>query len=119
MSNQINTRIAISNERFLALNGYALGQELINPAILQIRGQNLEKKRAVYETLTPGQKSLFAFWIIYGHTQSGWLRFFWEGLYVGGYEQFLPMIKTELAHSNAQKLLTNVTEAEKNTQNLS
>lgn len=112
MTNQIDTRITISKERFLALNGYTLGQELINPAILQVRGQNLEKKRAVYETLTSGQNSLFAFWILYGHTQSGWLRFFWEGLYVGGYEQFLPMIKAGLAHSNAQKLLTNVIEAE-------
>ena len=112
MANQLDLRVTIPKERFLALNGYALGQGLINPAILQVRGQNLKKKRAVYETLTPGQRSLFAFWILYSHTQSGWLRFFWEGLYVGGYEQFLPMIKADLAHIHAQALLAHIVETE-------
>jgi hypothetical protein len=103
----------ISRETFAALHGYELGQELINPAIGQVRGKNLEIKRDIYQWLTPGQRVLFAFWVLYGHTRSGWLQFFLEGLYVGGYEQFLPMIKAGLRQVDAEALLENITAAEK------
>jgi hypothetical protein len=106
-------RTKISKESFLTLRGYELDQELIRLPILQVRGQSLEKKKQVYETLTPGQKSLFAFWVMYGHTQMGWLQFYLSGSYIGGYEQFLPMIKAGLKHIDDTAMLENVMEAEK------
>ena len=105
-------RINITKEQFSKLSGFSLGQELIQPIIQKVRGQRIEIKRAVYEVLTPGQKSLFAFWVMYGHTGSGWLQFFQEGLYIGGYEQFLPMIKAGFRHINDLAMLENVIWAE-------
>lgn len=108
----MDLRIPLSKERFESLSGFELSQELINLPILQVRGQPLEQKRDVYAQLTPGQKALFAFWVLYGHTKMGWLQFYLEGLYVGGYDQFLPMMKAGLQHVQAQALLANIAEAE-------
>lgn len=109
----MDMRVNLTEEQFASLSGFALGQALIQPAIQQSRGQRLETKKSVYDCLTPGQKSLFGFWVLYGHTQSGWLPFFQEGVYVGGYRQFLPMIKAGLRHINDLALVENVMEAEK------
>lgn len=108
----MDMRVHLTEEQFASLSGFALGQTLIQPTIQQARGQRLETKKSVYDCLTPGQKSLFGFWVLYGHTQSGWLPFFQEGVYVGGYVQFLPMIKAGLQHINDPALLENVIEAE-------
>ncbi len=108
----MDMRVQMSEERFTGLSGFDLGQVLIQPAIQQARGRRLETKQIVYDCLTPGQKSLFAFWVLYGHTRSGWLPFFQEGAYIGGYEQFLPMIKAGLRHINDQALVENIAWAE-------
>lgn len=108
----MDMRVYLNEEQFASLSGFALGRELIQPAIQQSRGQRLETKKRVYDFLTPGQKSLFAFWVLYGHTGSGWLSFFQEGGYVGGYGQFLPMIKAGIRYINDQALLENIIWAE-------
>ncbi len=69
-------RIHITQAQFANLRGFALGRELIQPVIQQVRGQRIEINRKVYEGLTRGQKALFAFWVLYGHTGSGWFQFF-------------------------------------------
>jgi hypothetical protein len=73
----------------------------------------LQIKKEVNERLTPGQKTLFSFWIMYGHTKSGWLQFHLEGLPSGGYARFLPMIRHGLDHIHDQAMIANLDEAKK------
>jgi hypothetical protein len=103
----MDTRVKISKEQFDSLGGKDLEWDLIMPTIQQVRGQNLQIKKEVYEKLTPGQKSLFSFWILLGHTQSGWLQFFLEG-----YAPYLPLIKRGLEKIGDQAMLANLHDAE-------
>ena len=98
----------ITKEQFNSLKGKELSWELIQAAIFAARGQNLERKRAVYEQLTPGQKILFGFTVLSGHTQYGWLQFFETG-----YGNYLPMIRWGLVQLQAQALIDNLDAAEK------
>lgn len=108
----MDLRPHLSKEQFVALSGFDLGHVLIQPAIQQARGQRLEKKSDVIHQLTPGQRSLFAFWVMYGHTGTGWLQFFRDYQYQGSYEPYLLMIKAGLGRLNDESMLENIIEAE-------
>ncbi len=103
----MDTLVKISKEQFEDLHGKELGWQLIEPTIRLVRGQNLQIKKEVYDKLTPGQKSLFSFWVLHGHTQSGWLQFFMEG-----YSPYLPLIKWGLQKIDDQMMLANLHAAE-------
>jgi hypothetical protein len=104
----MDMRAKITKEKFAALKGNDLGWELIHDVVLPLRGKSLEKKQAVYEQLTPGQKALFAFWVVCGHTQSGWSDF-----HEAGYFSHLPMLRKGLEHIQAQALSDNLETAQK------
>jgi hypothetical protein len=106
-------RVRISREQFESLSGGELGWALIQPAISQVRGQSLQQKKEVYDRLTPGQRSLFGFWVMHGHTQAGWLQFFLDGPAAGGYAAYLPMIRHGLEHVGARAMVANLDEAER------
>lgn len=101
-------KITITREKFFSLSDFSLGRELIQPVIDQVMGKNIQKKKEIYARLTPGQKTLFGFWVLYGHIQSGWFDY----LFYGEYGPYLPMIKTGLHPINDTKLLENIAEAE-------
>jgi hypothetical protein len=103
----MDLRVNLTKGQFEDLHGKELGWELIKPAIQQVRGRSLEKKKEVYESLTPGQKSLFSFWILHGHTQAGWIQFFLEG-----YTQYIPVIRHGFAQIDDQAMLANLHAAE-------
>ncbi len=50
----MDMRIRITQAQFAKLSGFALGRELIQPIIQQVRGQRIEIKRKVYEGLSLG-----------------------------------------------------------------
>jgi hypothetical protein len=92
--------LEISEERFRSLSGFDLGWEMISGPIQQARTRSLAVKKEVYNQLTPGQKALFSFWVMYGHVQQGWLPFFQSG-----YHQYLPMLRTGLLNIEDQPML--------------
>lgn len=104
----MDMRVKISRERFVSLSGNELAWELIQKVILPIRGKRVEVKQAVFERLTPGQKDLFGYQVLYGHTQFGWFHF-----YEAGYASHLPMIRKGLEHIQAQALIDNLDAAER------
>lgn len=108
----MDLRPHLSKEQFNMLSDFDLGHLLIQPAIQQARGQRLEKKSDLIHQLTPGQRSLFAFWVMYGHTGTGWLQFFRDYQYQGLYEPYLLMIKAGLGRLNDESMLENIIEAE-------
>jgi hypothetical protein len=96
----------ISEERFRSLRGFELGWELIQEPILRVRGRNLAVKKEVFDQLTPGQKALFSFWVMYGHVQNGWLAFFQSR-----YGEYLPMMRKALIDIADRELLADLDQA--------
>ena len=97
----------ISQDRFHSLAGFELGRELIAAPIQQARGRNLAIKKEVYDGLTPGQRSLFGFWVLYGHVQDGWLPFLqWA------YGEYLRMIRASLQSPEFQSLMESLDRAD-------
>jgi hypothetical protein len=72
------TQIDIKRFDFNSFDDKALGWTCIELTIQKIQGKNITIKSQVYTQLTSGQKSLLLFWILYGHTRSGIIRFFDE-----------------------------------------
>lgn len=70
--------IEIKRADFYSFNDNDLGWVCIEPIIQKIRGRELNIKSQVYAQLTRGQKALFMFWVLYGHSNNGIIQFYNE-----------------------------------------
>src|SRR5574340_156321 len=68
----------MKRQLFDSLGDLELAEACIGPTIQRVRGKDLAVKAHVYTELTPGQRALLMFWVVYGHAQSGMPRFFCE-----------------------------------------
>lgn len=103
----MNFRKHITIEQFNSLHVQQLFWELIGDVITLVRGKNSDRKRHVFEQLTNGQKILFGFMVLHGHTRYGW-----EGFFASGYSDYLPMIRWGLVQLDAQTLVDNLDHAD-------
>ncbi len=70
--------VTMKRQLFESLDDIELGKACIDPTIRQIRGKDVAVKARVYAQLTPGQRALLMFWVLYGHAQGGVARFYCE-----------------------------------------
>ncbi len=68
--------VTIKQKDFEALNDTSLIWTCIEPAIQQARGKNFAVKSEAYSHLTAGQRALFMFQVLYGHTANGIQEFY-------------------------------------------
>ncbi|HEX3043526.1 MAG TPA: hypothetical protein VHY08_02125 [Bacillota bacterium] len=68
--------VIIKREVFNSLADDQLIWACIEPAIQPIRGRNFQVKSQIYSELTPGQRALLMFQVLYGHTRNGVAEFF-------------------------------------------
>ncbi len=68
--------ITVKRKDFESLNDISLIWICIEPAMQQARGRNFAVKSEVYAHLTPGQRALFMFQMLYGHTSKGVEEFY-------------------------------------------
>ncbi len=65
-----------------ALNDVSLIWTCIGPVIQQVRGKNFTIKSEAYAHLAPGQRALFMFQVLYGHTSNGVEEFYLHQSYL-------------------------------------
>lgn len=68
--------VTIKQKDFEAFEDASLIWACIEPTIQQVRGKSFTIKSEVYVTLTPGQRALLMFQMLYGHTTNGIETFF-------------------------------------------
>ena len=89
---------SVSLKELQSLKNTDLIKTIVKTSIDQIRGKGEQKKKELYNILTIDQKSLLSFWVMYGHTRSGWYQFCLEGITVGGYDHYFSAINEGLIH---------------------
>jgi hypothetical protein len=68
--------VTMRQKDFESFDDVSLIWACIEPTIQQVRGRNFTIKTEVYTTLTPGQRALLMFQMLYGHTTNGIEAFF-------------------------------------------
>lgn len=62
---------AVKRKDFAVLKDSSLIWTCIEPTIRQVQGKNFHVKAEAYSQLTIGQRALFMFQVLYGHTSNG------------------------------------------------
>lgn len=74
--------VTMKQKDFETLDDVSLIWACIEPTIQQVRGRSFTIKSEVYTTLTPGQRALLMFQMLYGHTTNGIETFFSHQAYL-------------------------------------
>lgn len=75
------------------MNDVSLIWACIGPTMQQVRGRNFVVKSEIYATLTPGQRALFMFQVLYGHTLYGVEEFYSHFSYLLSNKSFWSQLK--------------------------
>lgn len=105
--------IKIKRADFYSFNDNDLGWVCIEPIIQKIRGRELNIKSQVYAQLTRGQKALFMFWVLYGHSNNGIIQFYNEMDYLIKNVDIWSELKSASAYFDDEGLLQILKEMEK------
>jgi hypothetical protein len=57
-------------------------RKTIEPVIMRMQGKSPDIKKIEFAALDPGMRALFAFWVLYGHSQNEFEGFFLETGYL-------------------------------------
>ncbi|MFP2902277.1 hypothetical protein [Corallococcus sp. 4LFB] len=106
------TLIRMTRQELASLDDTALCQRCVQPAALAMRGRGSDVREEVYGALTPGQRAVFMFWVLYAHGR-GWTQMCAELPHLVGEDSFWLELKLAAKHLHLDELLAQTEAFEK------
>lgn len=103
-------RARLTRAELQTLDAEASCERCLAPAIVRLRGQSLTQRLEVHATLSPPQRALLGFWLIYHYGRRGWREFRVSLQHVMLYEGFWPDLESAARHFGLDALATLIAE---------
>jgi hypothetical protein len=95
----------MTKKELATLGDAALCEKCVQPAALAMRGRGPEVREQVYGALTPGQRAVFMFWVVYAHGFHGWTQVYMELPHLVGQDSFWRELKLAAKYLELRELL--------------
>lgn len=98
------TLIRMTKQEFASADDTTLCQKCVQPAAIAMRGRGSEVREQVYGSLTPGQRAVFMFWVLFAHGR-GWTQVCAELPHLVDQDSFWLELKLAAKHLGLDELL--------------
>jgi hypothetical protein len=107
----MTTPVEMTSDELRAIDDEGLCRRCVEPAIAQVRGQPMELRLRLYDTLGAGQRALLGFWVLYAHGSDGWTGVRAQLPHLVGHEAFWSTLEDSARHLGMADLLESIARA--------